>query len=796
MKSVLRYTGIASLLTLALAAGIIIHIDAERKTSVAWRHHLVQAQARSKQDALRVAKTFGSLYENLRTLSTLPSVRKIDRHGLTLGEDGKETIQQVYNNLATNIDVSKLNIIPVSFKHNRIDPVTGQLEQPILTLDEVIVRSRQIPQSAIASAQTVENGAVPRFGEEDARFESAQLEEQLAWFGWNFPDRKAINGLNLPMLGGAEVITSDNSQYQYTHNDADRKGLIFSVPFYGADDRLKGSISAIILSDALQRMLPSRSYALMAPRNSFATATGTNGIAGTVAEAMRASPISADATYIETINLPTHDPRGAWTLRVEHMAAKFFDGSEYRAIRTFEAMGLAVLGLVTIAGLGWLYVMRQWSSKMLHNATHDALTGLANKVRMMTKIKEMLKRGGAPGSSAVLYLDLDRFKSVNDTLGHHVGDLLLKAVAERMANCLRKTDLLARIGGDEFVVLQNELQKAGDASFLAQRIINRIAEPFDIEGHQIVIGTSAGISMAFTDGNDADTLLRNADLALFRAKANERGTWRYFEPNMDAALRKRRRLEMDLRQALSRNQLVLHYQPIVDAVTQTITGFEALMRWNHPEFGMIPPLEFISIAEDIGEIVPIGEWAIRQACFDAVSWPAPTKIAVNLSAVQFRTETLPWIVESALDESGLDASRLELEITESVLLTTNDNSIKILRLLRELGVSIVLDDFGTGYASLSYLRAFTFDKIKIDRSFVQDVMGGGKDIAIVKAIASLGLSLEMTTTAEGIETEEQFQKIREQGYTHVQGYLFGRPGPVANTGAMFPKALPKLKLVG
>ena len=794
MKSGWRYTGVACLLTAAVAAGIVIHLDAERKTHTAWLHHLVEAKAISKQEGLRIGKSLGSIYENLRTISLLPSIRKIDRNGATLGEDGRETIQQVYNNLASNIAVSEVYVVPDSLDHNRISLKSAKPEEPILMFDQLIVKSGQVLQSLISAAQTDKSVLSNNAPEQVEKYEYAQLEQQLAWFGWNYPDRKAITGLNLPMLSGAEVITCDNTHFQYSQDDADRKGLIFSVPFYDVNDQLKGSISAIILTQALQAMLPDATYALYAPRNTFSTDEKMDPGAGTFDEAMHATSISYDATYYQAIEIATHDPRGPWTLRVAHPAATFFNGAEYRSIRMFEAMAAAVLLLVTLVGLGWLYLMRRWSRKLLHNATHDALTGLANKVLAIGKIADMLKRGAKPGNAAILYLDLDRFKPVNDTLGHHIGDLLLKAVAERMSNCLRKGDMLARIGGDEFVVLQDDLAKPGDASFLAQRIINRIAEPFDIDGHQIVIGTSAGIALSVTNGMDPETLLRNADLALFRAKANERGTWCYFEPTMDAALRKRRRLEMDLRNALGRDELVLHYQPIMNAQAQSVSGFEALMRWNHPEFGMIPPLEFISIAEDIGEIVPIGEWAIRQACHDAVTWPAPTKIAVNLSAVQFRTETLPWIVESGLDESGLDAKRLELEITESVLLTTNDNSIKILNLLRALGVSIVLDDFGTGYASLSYLRAFTFDKIKIDRSFVPDISGGGKDIAIVKAIASLGMSLEMTTTAEGIETEEQFQKIRDQGYTHVQGYLFGRPGPIAKTAAMFTAPKSQLAL--
>ena len=421
---------------------------------------------------------------------------------------------------------------------------------------------------------------------------------------------------------------------------------------------------------------------------------------------------------------------------------------------------------------------------MRHNASHDLLTGLPNKVLLLERVGEALARGARGAKSALLYLDLDRFKLVNDTLGHPAGDALLVAAAERMRSCIRGGDLLARIGGDEFVILQGDLEHPEDASRLAQRIIEKFAQPFDIDGQQVVIGTSVGMALLPGNGEDADTLLRNADLALFRVKTSQRGSWRYFEPAMDDEIRDRRRLELDLRHARARNELVLHYQPFLDVHTKAVTGFEALLRWNHPERGLIPPLSFIPIAEDTGLIVEIGEWVIRQACRDAVTWPQHVKVAVNLSPVQFRNESLPWIVQSALEETGLSPGRLELEITESVLLAADQASMGVLNRLRDLGVSFALDDFGTGYASLSYLRSFTFDKIKIDRSFVKDLGETGRDIAIVGAIASLGERLGMSTTAEGVETEAQFLTLREQGCSHVQGYYFSRPVPMARTMAL------------
>jgi diguanylate cyclase (GGDEF)-like protein len=420
----------------------------------------------------------------------------------------------------------------------------------------------------------------------------------------------------------------------------------------------------------------------------------------------------------------------------------------------------------------------QAEARIAHMAHHDALTGLPNRSLLRERMEEGLARVRRGGALAVLCLDLDHFKAVNDTLGHPVGDALLKAATKRLRDCVRETDTVARLGGDEFTILQ-AIERPEQAGALARRVIETLREPFEIEGHQVVIGTSVGVTYAPTDGLDPDVLLRNADMALYLAKADGRGTCRFFEPAMDARLQERRRLELDLRRALTASEFELHYQPVVDAQSSRVVGFEALLRWNHPERGQVSPTEFIPLAEEIGLIVPLGEWVLREACREAAAWPHGVKVAVNLSPVQFRSPALLHAVVSALAASGLSPLRLELEITESVLLHDSAATLALLHQLRELGVRIAMDDFGTGYSSLSYLRSFPFDKIKIDRSFVRELGDKADCLAIVRAVAGLGASLGITTTAEGVETPEQLARVREQGCTEVQGYLFSRPRPAS-----------------
>ena len=399
----------------------------------------------------------------------------------------------------------------------------------------------------------------------------------------------------------------------------------------------------------------------------------------------------------------------------------------------------------------------------------DELTGLAKRNALVRAIE-----GELNGSSqfAVHCLDLDRFKMINDTLGHGVGDLLLKKVADRLRSACRADDLVARIGGDEFVVVQRNVQSLEDAERISARIVDLVGRTYVLSGHTINIGASVGAVLS-GDRAQARDVLRDADLALYEAKRAGKGRYRMFEANMSVSLRERRELEIDLRRALALRQFELNYQPFVELESNDIRGFEALLRWHHPVRGTVPPLNFIPMAEETGLIVKIGEWVLRTACEAAASWPNDLTVAVNVSPLQFKSDNLLDTVQAVLRQSGLAAHRLELEITEGALLDDTDNVLSTLHALRILGVKISMDDFGTGYSSLSYLQKFPFDKIKIDRSFVA---GSSSDSqAILRAVASLGASLGMAITAEGVETSAQLEHIRDQRCTHVQGYFTGRP---------------------
>jgi diguanylate cyclase (GGDEF)-like protein len=413
-------------------------------------------------------------------------------------------------------------------------------------------------------------------------------------------------------------------------------------------------------------------------------------------------------------------------------------------------------------------------------AHHDALTGLGNRVLFRQQLNEALERVQRHGESlAVLFIDLDGFKSINDSLGHSIGDELLKCIGDRLRENVCETDIIARLGGDEFAVVQTAKSQPQGAAALASRLIDVISKPWLVEGHQLLAGASIGVAVSTPGPLDPEVLLRSADLAMYRAKSDGRGIYRFFEPDMDARVQARRLLELELRRALHDKTFELHYQPIFNLERRQISGLEALLRWKHPWRGLVAPSEFIPLAEEIGLIVPLGEWVLREACAEASSWPEDMFVSVNLSPVQFKYEGLPKAVADALAAAGLPANRLELEITESVLLDKSNTNLATLNQLRDLGVRVSLDDFGTGYSGLSYLRTFRFDKIKVDQSFVRDLSQRGDSLAIIRAIADIGLSFGIATIAEGVETEEQMRRLREEGYSELQGYLFGKPGPAS-----------------
>jgi diguanylate cyclase (GGDEF)-like protein/PAS domain S-box-containing protein len=465
-------------------------------------------------------------------------------------------------------------------------------------------------------------------------------------------------------------------------------------------------------------------------------------------------------------------------------------GSNTRVIEIGAGRSVRVTEQPMLGG-GWVSTLeditkwREAQAQILHMARHDALTNLPNRTLFREQLEHALCRITRNEQVAVHCLDLDHFKDVNDSLGHPIGDGLLNEVARRLRECIRDSDTVSRLGGDEFAIVQagGELQ-ASDVSSLASRLVEIVGAPYDIQGHQVIIGVSIGISVAPDDGSDPDQLLKNADMALYRAKADGRGTYRFFEAGMDARAQARRLLELDLRAALSRGEFEVYYQPIHDLKSDHISCFEALVRWNHPLRGMTPPTDFIPLAEETGLIVPIGNWVLRKACADAAGWSQDVSVAVNLSPAQFKNRDLVPSVIAALAASGLAAHRLELEITESVLLQDSDATLATLHRLRDAGIRISMDDFGTGYSSLSYLRSFPFNKIKIDQSFVRELASRGESMAIVRAVTGLGRSLGISTTAEGVETTEQLALLRTEGCTEVQGYLFSPPRPAAEVESM------------
>ena len=441
----------------------------------------------------------------------------------------------------------------------------------------------------------------------------------------------------------------------------------------------------------------------------------------------------------------------------------------------------------TIADGGWVMThldvteRRRAEAENIYMAHHDLLTGLANRTLFLQKLNEAgarLRRRGEPFT--VLMLDLDRFKDINDSLGHAAGDELLKELAHRLKSSLRETDVVARLGGDEFAIIQTgEANQQKAAAALAIKIILIASAPFYLGARKVSVGASIGIALAPGDGIQPNELLKMADLALYRTKSKGRNGFSFFQAEMTIEADLRHRLEGELREAISRNEFELHYQPIIDAKTRRMCAVEALVRWRHPANGLILPDRFITLAEETGLIIPLGEWILKQACADAALWPGHIKVAVNISAVQFRKGDLHEIIESALTESRLPPHRLELEITESVLMDADEKYLSMIKWLRKLGITVALDDFGTGYSSLACLMRFPFDKIKIDRSFTQDLYNSTGSMAVVSSVLTLAHGLGIATTAEGVETEDQFEVLRAGGVNMVQGYLFGRRCPAS-----------------
>jgi diguanylate cyclase (GGDEF)-like protein/PAS domain S-box-containing protein len=454
-----------------------------------------------------------------------------------------------------------------------------------------------------------------------------------------------------------------------------------------------------------------------------------------------------------------------------------------------------------VPGGGWLATHEDVTERVraeeriTHLAHFDALTDLPNRVSFRECVEHRLSRGNLENRFAILYIDVDEFKAINDSLGHHVGDELLKCIASRLRGCAGPNDLVARLGGDEFAIVKAEIGEPVNLVPFVENVQRAIRSSIDCCGHEVTTDASIGIAVAPDDGVSLDQLVKNADLAMYDAKSSGRRTYRFFTSEMGARMRARRALELDLRQAIIAGDFEVHYQPLVDLASNAVTGCEALLRWNHRERGMVSPAEFIPLAEETGLITELGDWVLGKACADAVSWPEHVMLAVNVSPVQFKSKTLPLKVAAALARSGLAACRLELEITEAVLIRDDEEALTTLHQLRQLGVRISLDDFGTGYSSLSYLQRFPFDKIKIDRSFINDICEAGGSSPIVQAVVAMALARSMSTTAEGVETEAQRKMLHELGCTQMQGFLFSPAVPTGRLKELLGQSLPRVSNV-
>ncbi len=768
----------SSAICLFLGLGGGIWQVGEWQVEKTWKSHVAAEVAELKTGASSASDKFTVIYSGIRTIALLPSVRNVDRDAHNLSEDSRANIQQIYNNLKSQLDVSEIYILPADFNPQRIDPKTGKLQAPIASFDELIVHGGKyaaLPNPFAAQKDTENTNGQP----EEEGEEYAVMVEQLDLFSrWDSRELGA-QGLKVPMLTSKEVITCDNTIFNKTLVDADRQGIILSVPFYGDDQSFRGMISAIVRTDVVVGFAKGEGLSIIAPRGSVGKPSVlSNGIDHDLfqPDLWRSHPQQLLHAHAD-IKIP--DIGGKWMLRIVRPANQFYQTAEFREIRNFTLWMLVLLAVAACLTLAVVLASSRRSAKLKHAATHDALTGLPNRVLVENYIKQAMagRTQDTKNIQALFYLDLDKFKLVNDTMGHQVGDEVLKHAAEVLRNCVRKDDVVARIGGDEFVILVSGMKSVDQIIALAKRITTEMRVPIKLGRQTAYIGTSVGIAMLDNNANSPGELLRHADLALFRAKAQERGNFRFYAPEMDAERDSRRGLEADLHNALKNNEFVLHYQPIHNAATSEITGYEALVRWLHPTRGMIPPLQFIELAEESGFINELGEWILLQACTDALKFDDHLRMAVNLSPVQCRNPTLPLKILSILNQVGLAPRRLELEITEGVLLADDKSTIDMLNQLRAIGVRIALDDFGTGYSSLGYLKSFEFDKVKIDRSFLQNIEQD-KEAVVLKAVTQLSNSLGMATVAEGVETVEQLLLVKEQGCTEVQGYYFSKPKPI------------------
>jgi diguanylate cyclase (GGDEF)-like protein len=729
---------------------------AQWQLETAWSVHVERIDKDMQVKGERVGYRLQSIVDNVRSIAFTPGVRRVLSANQVLSPLDHENVKQIVARLSAKFEGAQVYVVPANYQPSRLDPATGLLQAPAICFGCA---------DAVTSTQNMSSS------------QRQIMLEQSDFFKTTFARQDSFSGMDAPVINsGATTIwlPAKKTDGKQLHTSA----IVFSGPFYNSAGKFAGMVSAAIPLASLSKIIPYGPYAVESPQGNYKSSLLSKVNAAPNWQPSFWNDKEVATTFASQYEITTSDPRGFWLLKAQYGAISFYQSLEFKMIKRYASWAIGVATLLTGVGLAWVLAARRKAQLLRHNATHDALTGLPNRVLLESHIQLALADLTRKNKTAVvLYLDLDRFKLVNDTLGHHVGDLVLQEASRVIAASIRENDVLARLGGDEFVVLMRDCADPADAMSVASRIIEQIAKPMQVDGHTISIGTSIGISVTRPEGQKADEILRCADLALFRAKSEERGSYRFYEAEMDAERLRRRQLEADLRLALQNHEFVLHYQPIISAATGNISSCEALLRWQHPERGMVPPLEFIYLAEELGLIGKIGEWVLNKACEDAALMPDTIQIAVNVSVMQIKNSTFPLQVITALNKTGLQPNRLELELTESIMANGDETVLNNVKQLRNAGVCVALDDFGVGFSSFSCLKDFEFDRIKIDRSFLQNI-DRSKEAAIFHAIANMGIELGVSTTAEGVETEEQLRTVLAQGCTEAQGYYFSKPKPL------------------
>jgi diguanylate cyclase (GGDEF)-like protein len=739
-----------------------------------WQSYSDQRLQASENEAKIVSGHFKTIYQSTNRVAVMPSVQNIDRHASMLLSSDKAQIQQVYSDVSLTENVSEIYITQASFNPGRLDELTGKLEEPAFSFDQNIVNGGRY------RSETKSNGE-PKAAKEQPEIESeeyAVIAEQINWFS-NFVGNKYSRlTKNLPMISSTEALTCDNTIFNHTLLESDRRGIIFSVPFFNYSGKLNGVVSSIILSNKLNGFLTQPGSFLKSPLGDFQSLADVKADIDEANWAPSLTQKDADKNIVRTLTFDGYDPRGKWQIGSQFKVKEFYASAAFEAVSRFALRALILI--LTVAGVVILQIeMAQLRvAKLKSKVNIDQLTKLTNRLGLEHQLDKAAAEVSRGRGCTVFFLDLDKFKYVNDTFGHDAGDLVLRTTAQRLLTCVRGYDTVARLGGDEFVVVLPGLTSLADTMALAKRVIASVSQLISVEGGEVKVGTCIGIATANKGQIDGRDLVRQADVALNRAKGADGNNFRFYEPAMDSERERRKIVEKDLAVALQNNEFEVYYQPIIGMDHNKVSCFEALIRWNHPTRGKVPPMEFIELSEQTGQINEIGAWVLKQACRDIIKLSDTARVAVNISAVQIRNPEFTSHVIRALAASGLSAHRLELEITESVIMKEGEGAFELLRHLKSLGLRIALDDFGVGYSSLSYLTSFDFDKIKIDRSFVLNVEGK-KETSILRAIMGLSAELGMTTTIEGVESGSQLQRVKELGCNEVQGFYFSKPKPIA-----------------